>query len=66
MRLYTHYADKHTDKHSQEKTLKAAYAWASKHLGLPVKLKEIEDDEESRTLPSSSPNSMIDTAFGIY
>ena len=66
MRLYTNFADKHTDKHSKVTTLKAAYAWASKHLGMPVKLSEIEDDEEQKTLPSSSPDSIPDTAFGIY
>ena len=36
VRLYTHFADKHTDKHSKETTLKAAYKWAAKQLGTPV------------------------------
>ena len=66
VRLYTHYADKHTDVHSKVTTLGAAYKWASKHLGLPVKLKEIESDDSRLTLPTSDPDSMIDKSFTNY
>jgi hypothetical protein len=60
VRKYDKFGEKATDQHSTVTSLKAAYSWASKRLGIVVSEAELDTVENPRkrsmTLPTAAPD----------